>query len=397
MTIIKRRNILLNALTISLLLISLNTPDTSALTCHPGQSKVTILSEDFESWPPPGWTLLNHSIIHPDNPFWILNALGWELGIYGEYLHECAGPGSPYYDVEPNYASGSGYADDYADADDDAQGRCAGWVQTLAEMRTPPLDVSDYAAIELEFKMDYYDAGYQDYAEVLISSDGGSSWTVLQTWTSSARGPLTLTYDLTPHAGCSKNMIVSWYYHDDVLKESKWWQVDEVRIYGCPSPGDATNSEGQVRDDYLTKESIYATGGGFSPITPVDIYVVNDLAWSDGMGIPSDVSSDGKNTATTDASGNIGPVLVWPAPTAIGAYDIVFDADQNGKYDTSTDGVDHICHPGFTVSSFDTGSVAVGGFSIPTIKFTVILPYLALGCLLGIIASVLVTRKGYKS
>jgi hypothetical protein len=36
----------------------------------------------------------------------------------------------------------------------------------------------------------------------------------------------------------------------------------------------------------------------------------------------------------------VGPVLIWHAPLGIGEYDSVIDANRNGVYDASTDGLD---------------------------------------------------------
>ena len=41
-------------------------------------------------------------------------------------------------------------------------------------------------------------------------------------------------------------------------------------------------------------------------------------------------------------------MLVWHAPLTTGGYDVVIDANQNGVYDASTDGLDS-GSPGFVV------------------------------------------------
>ena len=46
--------------------------------------------------------------------------------------------------------------------------------------------------------------------------------------------------------------------------------------------------------------------------------------------------------------GGIAPVLVWHAPLVHGRYDIVIDANRNGVYDASADGLDS-GSPGFIV------------------------------------------------
>jgi len=98
----------------------------------------------------------------------------------------------------------------------------------------------------------------------------------------------------------------------------------------------------------------------------------------------------------TDASGNIGKTLVWPQQTIVGEYDIIFDVNPNGQYNAG-DYVDHPNHPGFSISSFDTGSVAVGGFYIPVNSLAVLLPYLTLISLACLVSTIIVTRKKGKS
>jgi len=46
--------------------------------------------------------------------------------------------------------------------------------------------------------------------------------------------------------------------------------------------------------------------------------------------------------------GDIAPVLVWHTPLVPGSYDIVVDANRNGFYNATTDGLDS-GSPGFIV------------------------------------------------
>ena len=76
--------------------------------------------------------------------------------------------------------------------------------------------------------------------------------------------------------------------------------------------GEATDSQGVGLSVFSAGADVYATGSGFPPNKDVDLYIVPAQTWTDGMPIPSDVSSDGVNTVQTDAQGNFGPTLVWP-------------------------------------------------------------------------------------
>jgi len=124
----------------------------------------------------------------------------------------------------------------------------------------------------------------------------------------------------------------------------------EMHAVTVAPTGEPTDEDGGVKDVFATEDNVYATGSGFTPNTYVDVYIVGDLAWTDGMVIPPDVSSDGMNTVPTNAAGDIVPTDVWPAPLTPGEYDIVFDANRNGIYDVGIDVVDNPAHPGFVVT-----------------------------------------------
>ena len=161
--------------------------------------------------------------------------------------------------------------------------------------------------------------------------------------------------------------------------------------------GQTTDSSGKPREDFLTRETVYAIGSGFLPGTFVNIYIINPNIWDDGKAIPSDVSGDGMNTVSVSSLGGFGPIIVWPTLLTIGSYDIVFDANQNGQYDAGIDFVDHISLSGFSVSGFPTYSTAVGGFYATVNSYKVLLPYLVLACFLGAVASVLIRRVRSKA
>jgi len=156
---------------------------------------------------------------------------------------------------------------------------------------------------------------------------------------------------------------------------------------------DATaQTGGSTKDKYSTRKDVYVTASGFLPDSDVDVYVVNDRAWTDGDPIPADVG-DGMDTIHTDSEGNLGPVEIWSMPLEPGEYDIVFDADQNGDYDELWDLVDHPNHPGFTVVS-----PTVGGEVYPINKAAILMPWIGLGAVLILTASclILVRRRSHK-
>jgi len=165
-------------------------------------SSVTVLSEDFESWPPSGWSIIDN-----------IGSCVWE---------------STATTGRTNYAGGDGQA---ADADAD-------WCYTGmdTELQTPAIDLSSVPTATLSFIGAYNDIGSGDYFEVLVSDNGGGSWTQELYWTSDhdAYGPgEAVDIDLTPYVG-SPNVIVSFHYY-----ASGWdWYalVDQVVVRTPPPP-----------------------------------------------------------------------------------------------------------------------------------------------------------------
>jgi hypothetical protein len=146
-----------------------------------------------------------------------------------------------------------------------------------------------------------------------------------------------------------------------------------------PPDGESTDSEGTSQDVYFEHETVYATGSGFPPDTYVDVHVVTDTAWTDGLGILPDVSGF-VETVLTDGEGNLGPAAVWPARTTVGEYDIVFDVNRNGQFDRGVDAVDDPNHPGFVVLPSP-----IGGEVAPAASVRLLLP------LVGLVVTALAT------
>ena len=133
---------------------------------------------------------------------------------------------------------------------------------------------------------------------------------------------------------------------------------------------------------------MYATGSGFIPNSSVDVYIWYDIAWTDNMTIPGDVSSDGPNyDLPIDGAGILGSANVWAPPLTPGDYDMVFDADQDGKYNASADAVDGPNPPGFRVNG------AVGGTVEPVDKISILAPWLALAAFIVVAMAVILLFK----
>ncbi len=166
----------------------------------------TVLSEDFESWPPPGW---------------VLSADPQTGGVWKSLAHPagCAsGSSFPYI----NATGGAGLC---ADANSDCLGD--GMDTTMV---TPSFSLASpaYLSAQLQFKSDFFCAAALDEAWVDITTDGGAVWTNLLYFDhQSVRGPDTETIDLTPYLG-QPDVRLSFEY---AAPGWDWyWQVDDVAV-----------------------------------------------------------------------------------------------------------------------------------------------------------------------
>lgn len=165
----------------------------------------TILSEDFESWPPSNpssWLIVNNG----GDCIWNSNVVGGTTNNTGGN-GDCA----------------------IADADD-----CGPGTTMDTEMRTPTLDLSKYTNASLKFNTDYNNFSSYESANVDISINGGGTWTNLQTWNTDNRGPLSVQLDLTPYVG-SGNVIIRFHYTSPGW--NWWWEIDDVIVEGCRAGG----------------------------------------------------------------------------------------------------------------------------------------------------------------
>ncbi len=119
-------------------------------------------------------------------------------------------------------------------------------------------------------------------------------------------------------------------------------------VGGVPE-GRPTDAGGTEKRSYHYRTDVYCSGGGFYPGSNVDVRIVPEDDWTDGMAIPADESGDGVNTLPVDAFGRLSNTLVWSNELVIGQYDIIFDADRDGIFDASGDHADNPHDPGFRV------------------------------------------------
>lgn len=140
-------------------------------------------------------------------------------------------------------------------------------------------------------------------------------------------------------------------------------QHEYTNVCTGPFTIESCNSAGAKKDSFDLSETVYVNGSGYSPSTTYDIYVVNDVSWSDGMTIPGRVS-DTAPTVTSGPLGHIPITNVWNPSLTIGKYDIVVDVNGNGVYDAGID-------------ALDDNDVVTGGF--------LVIPEYWLGTILGLV------------
>ena len=162
--------------------------------------KREILHQDFEVWPPAGWSIVNNG---------------------GDCVWD-----STSKLLKPNYAGGSGDAA-AASADD-----CGFDTMMNTDLLSPVFDLSMAEEATLSYIAAYNDwSTHADYAEVSISTNGGSTWTSLLRWEGadhSASGPgEAVTLNLTPYAGSIQTRLHFRYYAPDY---DWWWMIDQVRV-----------------------------------------------------------------------------------------------------------------------------------------------------------------------
>jgi uncharacterized repeat protein (TIGR01451 family) len=222
------------------------------------------------------------------------------------------------------------------------------WVlNNTGEHNMTTITVFDFLSSSLE----YADNATQDpYLAVPLTMDHHTLGTLVVwdfTEVVQPNDSITIEYNASVvHCGEDINFLFGVGLFKDTEEHSFGFDFAMVTV-PCPT-GNATDFVPTVQDVYYTNEVVYATGSEFTPKSLVDIYIVDDHAWFNGMNITSLYIYAQNNNVSTDEYGNITAVEIWPNPVP-GEYDMVFDANQNGIYDVGVDVVDHLDHPGFIV------------------------------------------------
>jgi subtilisin family serine protease/N-acetylneuraminic acid mutarotase len=117
----------------------------------------------------------------------------------------------------------TGGAGGFAMADSDEVG--AG-TTTDTDLILPALDFTGRFAPTLRFNSDFRDTGSEDFTDVDVSTDGGTTWTNVYHQVDSRRGPRTEEVSLAAYAGQS-NVMVRFHYFGTW---DWWWEVDNLAV-----------------------------------------------------------------------------------------------------------------------------------------------------------------------
>lgn len=165
---------------------------------------VPFFSEDFEVWPPAGWTIVNGG--YP--------AFTW-FSSADDGMGRTLAPASGLWALVDPAATGS-------------------MVAFYESLVSPSVDCSAFSHVGLQFVHEFQDAGSGDSASVEISVDGGSVWYPVRVyasdWDSSPFGGEVQRFDISALAAGRPNVRLRFVYRSNFY--SQYWQVDSIRFFG---------------------------------------------------------------------------------------------------------------------------------------------------------------------
>ena len=164
----------------------------------------TLIDEDFESWPPANWQIVNYG----------------GAGVWTNHNAIHAWPNYINKDKPISEQGDVAVADaDYYDAEIDTA------------LITPPLDLTDHSYIVLYYETVYNDAWFlDDYADVDVSTNNGVSWINVLHWEDQSQRPFgpgtNVAINISIAAGCP-NALVRFHYYSP---SDYYWEIDNVVI-----------------------------------------------------------------------------------------------------------------------------------------------------------------------
>ncbi len=125
-------------------------------------------------------------------------------------------------------------ANGFAILDSDAYG--SGNSQN-ADLVTPEFDLSGYSSVNVQYE--HYFRSYSGSSGTFsYSTNGGSSWTPYQSWTSSTANASMFTQDMTSELAGQSSVMLKWNYTGTW---GYYWMIDDLSITGTEASGSNQN------------------------------------------------------------------------------------------------------------------------------------------------------------
>ncbi len=96
---------------------------------------------------------------------------------------------------------------------------------------SPPMDLSSYDVARVVFSHYYETESSFDYGTLLCSSDGGSTWNALGTYSGSSGGWVVDTVDIS--SCISSSTVIGFAFHSDGSNQYLGWYLDDISVEGA--------------------------------------------------------------------------------------------------------------------------------------------------------------------
>jgi len=158
-----------------------------------------IISENFNTWPLVGWTILDGGTV----------GFTWQTSATGTARTLTGSTGT------------------YAKIDSDAAGSGKTFDDSLV---SPSFNCTGYTIVTLSFRHYYNDFSANDFAYVEISTDGGTVWNNVITYSTDSANGAIANLNISAQAAGQANVMVRFRY---VTTTSDWyWLIDDFAVTG---------------------------------------------------------------------------------------------------------------------------------------------------------------------
>jgi PKD repeat protein len=195
---------------------------------------------------------------------------------------------------------------------------------TITVTNLPPTvnagsDMQTYVGKPVQFSGSYSDPGGSIATAQWDFGDGQSqSGTLYPTHTYTTAGNKVVKLTVTDRKGLSAS--------------------DELNVMVLSLPAvELCDNAGHSKSYFIFHDKVFVKGAYLPPNVEMPIYVIQHISmWTDGLSLSSMHWMAGA-TGHTDASGSMGPTLLWEPTLTNGYYDVFVDVNNNRVYDASID------------------------------------------------------------